>query len=220
MVPKISSPVKKADVHIGASMAYYDMGEVEKGLMHARIGADQAMAANGLECACAGYFGVGRGELDQRHIDDALAQFTRSLQLADAVGMDSYINMIRAGVGEAEFEKGGTSGSVEKIRVAIDNARDTGDDFVVAALSMPHARALLRLDRAREAREPVARAVAYFRSMELKPYLANALSVTGDIAEALGEADAATAAREEAARLRNEIRLPPPTPPLAQAMQA
>lgn len=220
MVAKISSPVKKADVHIGASMAYYDMGEIEKGLMHARIGAEQAMAANGLECACAGYFGVGRGELDKRHIDDALAQFTRSLKLADAVGMDSYINMIRAGVGEAEFEKGGTTGSVEKIRGAIDNARDTDDDFVVAALSMPYARALLRLNRARDAREPIAEAVAYFRRMGLKPYLANALSVVADVAEVLGEADAAAEAREEAASLRDEIRLPPPTLPLPQVMQA
>lgn len=220
MVEKISAPVKQADVHIGASMAYYDMGEVEKGLKHARIGADRAMSVNGIECACAGYFGVGRGELDKRHIDDALAQFTRSLKLADAVGMDYYINMIRAGVGEAEFAKGGTTGSMEKMRDAIDSARGTDDDFVVAALSMPYARALLRLDRVRDARQPIAEAVAYFRRMGLKPYLANALSVAGDVAEALGEADAAAEAREEAASLRDEIRLPPPTLPLPRVIQA
>lgn len=220
MVAKISSPVKKADVHIGASMAYYDMGEVEKGLEHARIGAERAMSANGLECACAGYFGIGRGELDRRHIDDALTQFTRSLKLADTIGMDYYINMIRAGVGEAEFAKGGTSGSVEKMRGAIDSARSTDDDFVVAALSMPYARALLRLERPSEAREQIAGAVAYFRRTELKPYLANALSIAADVAEALGDRDAAAEAREEAASLRDEIKLPPPITPLPQVVQA
>lgn len=220
MVDKIGSPVKRADIHIGASMAYYDMGEIEKGLRHARIGAEGAMSVNGLECACAGYFGVGRGELDQHHIDDALSQFTRSLKLADKVGMDFYVNMIRAGVGEAEFEKESTTGSVNKMRDAIESARAADDEFVVAALSLPYARALLRLDRAQEAREAVAAAAAYFRRKELKPYLANALGVAADVDEALGDADAAAEARVEEASLRDEIRLPPPTRPFSQVMQA
>jgi len=219
LIPSIGSPVKRADVHIGASMAYYDMGDIETGLEHAHIGADLAMSANGLECACAGYFGVGRGELDKRNIDDALAQFRRSLKLADAVGMDYYINLIRAGVAEAEFEQGST-GSVEKLRSAIDSARSTDDDFVVAALAMPFSRALLRLKRASEARDTIVAAIAYFRRMDLKPYLANSLSVLGDVADALDDREAAAAAREEAASLRDEIKLPPPTAALPHIIQA
>lgn len=209
MIHTIGSPVKQADVHIGASMAYYDMGDIERGLEHSRLGADLAMSANGLECACAGYFGVGRGELDKHRIDDALMQFRHSLKLADAVGMDYYINLIRAGVAEAEFEKGAAD-SVDKIRTAVESARSTDDDFVVAALSIPHARALLRLGRAPEAKDAITSAIAYFRSKELKPYLANSLSILGDIAEALADADGADEARQEAASLRDEIRLPPP----------
>jgi class 3 adenylate cyclase/tetratricopeptide (TPR) repeat protein len=208
MTHTISSPVKRADVHIGASMAYYDMGDIERGLEHARQGAELAMSANGLECACAAYFGVGRGELDKHRIDDALAQFRHSLKLADAIGMDYYINLIRAGVAEAEFEKGAVD-SVERIGMAIESARSTDDDFTVAALSIPHARALLRLERAGEAREVITAAVSYFRRMALKPYLVNALSLLGDVAEALGDGDAAGQSRQEAASLRDEIRLPP-----------
>jgi class 3 adenylate cyclase/tetratricopeptide (TPR) repeat protein len=219
LIPSIGSPVKQADVHIGAGMAYYDMGDIEKGLEHAHLGADLAMSANGLECACAGYFGVGRGELDRRNIDDALAQFRRSLKLADAVGMDYYINLIRAGVAEAEFEKGST-GSVDQLRSAIDSAKSTDDDFVVAALAMPFSRALLRLNRAGEAREAISSAIAYFRRMDLKPYLANALSVLGDVADALGERDVAAETRQEAASLRDEIKLPPPAAPLPHILQA
>lgn len=219
MVSSISSPVKRADVHIGAGMAYYDMGDIEKGLEHAHIGADLAMSANGLECACAGYFGVGRGELDRRNLDDALAQFRRSLKLADAVGMDYYINLIRAGVAEAEFEKGST-GSVEQLRSAIDSARSTDDDFVVAALAMPFARALLRLERANEARDAISSAIGYFRRMNLKPYLANALSVLADVADVQGEGELAANARLEAASLRDEIKLPPPTATPPHMLQA
>ncbi|HEV2514424.1 MAG TPA: adenylate/guanylate cyclase domain-containing protein [Devosia sp.] len=219
LIPTIGSAVKQADVHIGAGMAYYDMGDIEKGLEHAHLGADLAMSNNGLECACAGYFGVGRGELDKRNIDDALVQFRRSLKLADAVGMDYYINMIRAGVAEAEFEQGST-GSIEKLRSAIDNARSTDDDFVVAVLAMPFSRALLRLERASEARETITSAIAYFRRMNLKPYLANALSVLGDVTDALGERGVAAEARDEAASLRDEIKLPPPATALPHIIQA
>ena len=58
-----------------------------KGLEHARIGAEMAMAANGLECACAGYFGIGRGRA--RHGASSMMRCTsstRSLKLADTVG--------------------------------------------------------------------------------------------------------------------------------------
>ena len=146
--------------------------------------------------------------------------FRRSLKLADAVGMDYYINLIRAGVAEAEFEKG-TTGSVEQLRSAIESARSTDDDFVVAALAMPFARALMRLDRAGEARDAIAAAIAYFRRMALKPYLANALIVLGDVADAQGDGTAAATAREEAASLRDEFRLPSPPPATpAPALQA
>ncbi|MBN9316816.1 MAG: AAA family ATPase [Devosia sp.] len=220
MTHTISSPVKQADVHIGASMAYYDMGDIERGLEHARLGADLAMSANGLECACAAYFGVGRGELDKHRIDDALAQFRRSLKLADATGMDYYINLIRAGVAEAEFEKG-AGDSVEGIRTAVESARSTDDEFVVAALSIPHARSLLRLGRTEEARNAIAGAIAYFRQMELKPYLANGLTILADVLDAIGDATGADDARQEAASLRDEIRLPWPVPAAqAQAMGA
>ncbi len=56
IAPRAGSPVKEADIHIGAGEAYYDMGEIEKGLEHARIGAELAYNANGFECACAGHF--------------------------------------------------------------------------------------------------------------------------------------------------------------------
>jgi hypothetical protein len=56
--------------------------------------------------------------------------------------------------------------------------------------------------------------------MDLKPYLATALSVLGDVADALGEREAAADAREEAASLRDEIKLPPPAAALPQILQA
>ncbi len=211
LIPRVGSPVKQADVHIAAAMVYYDMGEIEKGLMHAKLGADGAMSANGLECACAGYFSLGRGRLDNQQFDAALEEFTRSLKLADAVGMDYYINLIKAGAAEAEFMKGSVA-SLDKLAAAIESARDTGDEFVVGVLSIPYARSLSQLGRHAEAREVLDAALAYLKRMNLKPYLAGAFRTAAEVADGLSDSSAAEAYRREEAALRDELNLPPPVP--------
>ena len=91
---------------------------------------------------------------------------------------------------------------------------------IVAALALPYARALLRLKRPADARGPIGAATDYFRRKDLKPYLANSLTVAADVAEALGDKNAAAEAREEAASLRDEIRLPPALAARVQALRA
>ena len=41
-----------------------------------------ALDARGFECACAGYFSLGWGQLEQHRIEDALTDLGRSLTLA------------------------------------------------------------------------------------------------------------------------------------------
>ena len=150
LLPKTITPVKRADIHIGVGMAYHDMGELEKGLEHARIGAELAEAANGLECACAGYFGVGRAQLDTRHLDEAKFEFERSLNFANAVGFDTFMNMIRGSAALTEFERAAPA-AVNELRSAIEAARATNDNYAAAQMSEDLAGALFRLGRHAEA---------------------------------------------------------------------
>jgi tetratricopeptide (TPR) repeat protein len=200
-------PVKRADIHIGVASALYDMDEIEEGLEHARIGADLAFDARGLECACAGYYTVGWGKLEQHRIEDALVDLGRSLTLANEARFEGYVNIIHGSIAAAEFEKGQTA-AVERIRVAADNARNLGDHYAESLLRLPLGRSLLKLGQTREALAEVDAAIAYFRDRSMAPYLAHGLRLRADIAEAAGMAEEAAAARSEAEQVRTTMGMP------------
>ncbi|HVY51858.1 MAG TPA: adenylate/guanylate cyclase domain-containing protein [Devosia sp.] len=203
------SPVKRADIHIAAAMALYDMDEIDEGLEHARIGAQLALDARGFECACAGYFSVGYGKYEQHLIEDALTDLGRSLSLAKQAGFDGYMNMIHGMIAAAEFEKGQPA-ALERMRAALKNARELHDEYASALLTLPLGRNLLKLGRLQEALETLQPAIAYFRENGMCPYLVHALDLSADIEDAAGMAGEAAEARAEAERLRASIGLPPP----------
>jgi tetratricopeptide (TPR) repeat protein len=205
--PHAGSPVKEADVHIGLAAAYYDMGEIDEALKHAKVGAEMALAANGLECACAGYYELGRAELRKKQIDDALQTFNRSLGYGHQAGFHGFVNVIRGNTALAEFEQG-TETALDKLRSAIDNANALADDYGVATMSTQLAAALTRLGRWEEASKLLEPQLRYFRERNMRPYVATALEVAGNIHEAVGRTEEAAAARSEAAMLRAELHLP------------
>lgn len=207
IAPRAGSPVKEADVHIAVGEAYYAMGEVEKGLEHARIGADMAYNANGFECACAGHFGVGKGQFEKRRFDEALSHFSKSLELAGRVmspGFAGYINQIKAGAALAEFEHGSPS-AIESLRVALNNARNGHDEFGAATLAKDLASALIRLGRNDEAGPLLDSAIDFFRARGMRPFLAGSLELAGTLYEQSGKPEEAEKSRREAARLRGLI---------------
>lgn len=208
IAPHTGSPVKEADIYIAVGMAYYDMGEIELGLKYARMGADRALDAKGMECACAGFFSVGLGELEAHRPDDALAQFGRSLELADVSGFEGFLNLIRAGSAAAEFEKGSES-AINALRAAALNARSAHDEFGEAYISRQLAAALVKLGRPDDALPYINGAIEYLRARNMRPQLAVALDVLAALHDQAGNADAAEAARLEMAGLKAPVGPPP-----------
>jgi tetratricopeptide (TPR) repeat protein len=207
IAPRAGSPVKEADIHIGVGEAYYAMGEFEKGLEHARIGADLAYKANGLECACSGHFTVGKGQFEQHRIDEALSQYAKSLEIADRVtspGFSGYINQIKASAARAEFERGSPS-AIESLRAALNNARNSHDEFGAATIAKHLASALIKLGRNDEAAPLLDSAIEYYRGRGMRPYLAGALELAATLYEHSGRPQEAEKSRGEAARLRDLI---------------
>ncbi len=205
IAPRAGSPVKEADVHIAVGEAYYVMGEIEKGLEHARIGADLAYNANGFECACAGHFGVGKGQFEKRRIDEALSQYAKSLELAGRVispGFSGYINHIKASAALAEFESTGSLSAIESLRFALNNARNGHDEFGAATLAQDLAGALIKLGRNDEAGPLLDPAIDYYRQRGMRPFLAGALELAGTLHQQSGRPEEAEKSRREAAQLR------------------
>lgn len=214
-----AGPIRQADINIAASMAYYDMGEIEKGMKHARIGAEKAGRVNGIECQCAGLLSLGRGQLERKQLEDALLQFGTSLKLADKAGWGSHaphVYLIKAGIAVAEFEQG-TEAAVEKLRAALSNAQASHDEYSAADMSVQLGSALLQLGRLEEAETHLASAMAYYRARDMRPYLAGALDVAAKLYEDSGRTEEAARARDEAEGLRNSIHITRQSEPLQSA---
>jgi len=207
IAPRAGSPVKEADIHIGVADAYYAMVEIEKGLEHARIGADLAYKANGLECACSGFFHVGRGQFEKERIGEALSEYGKSLEIAGRVNSPAfadYINQIKASAAQAEFEQGSLA-AIESLRIALNNARNGNDEFGAASVARQLAGALIKLGRNDEAAPLLDSAIEYYRTRNMRPFLAGALELAGTLYDQSGKPQDANKSRSEAAQLRDLI---------------
>jgi class 3 adenylate cyclase/tetratricopeptide (TPR) repeat protein len=203
--------VKEADVHIFVAAAYYDLGDVSKGLEHARIGARLAQEENAVECACAAFYGVGMGNLEQQDLEEALSSFGVSKRLADTSGWRGYVNRIRGGTAAAELERGSEE-ALEELTTALENARAERDHYASGVLA--HRLARIHLERgAPERAEPLLdAALKYYRSAEMRPYEARALTLLARIRDAQGRPGEAEEARRAAAALRAGFRQRPVDP--------
>jgi tetratricopeptide (TPR) repeat protein len=203
--------VKEADVHLIVAGAYYELGELETGLEHARLGAEMARDENALECACAGYYTVGMGELERRDAQRAIESFGISLEMGQQAGWEGWAgfqNRVRAGAAVAEIQQG-SSDAVEALELALTNARSDRDEYGAAIVSESLARALLDRGELDRAREHLDAALAYYRSSGMRPYEARALELDATMHERLGRPDEAARAADRAASLRASLRLAP-----------
>jgi class 3 adenylate cyclase/tetratricopeptide (TPR) repeat protein len=204
LLPQTVTPMKRADIHIGVGMAYMDMGDYNKGLEYTRIGAQLAEAANGYECACAGYYGVARSQLETQHLDEAKAEFERSMGFASRVGFDSFTTFIRGGAARTEFELGKTI-AIDELRAAVESARTANELYGAAQMSEELAGALFRLDRHGEALDTLGTSVAHYRSAGMHPYLARALKLKARLLTATDRGTEAAEALAEAVRIEAAI---------------
>jgi class 3 adenylate cyclase/tetratricopeptide (TPR) repeat protein len=198
--------VKEADVHLIVAGAYYDLGDVERGLEHARLGAELARSENAFECACAGFYAVGMGELEQRELNRALASFGTSMDLGEQAGWggwSGFQNRVHAGAAMAALQQGRPD-AVQDLEKALANARADRDDYGAALASEALARALVDHDPLR-AESHVQDAIAYYRAAGLVPYEARALDLVAAIEDRRHRPDAATATRDRAATLRSTL---------------
>jgi class 3 adenylate cyclase/tetratricopeptide (TPR) repeat protein len=202
------SAVKQADVHIMAGFAYYAMGDPDRGLEYARKGAELAHSVNALECACAGFFTAGLGNLERRELDEALQQFDKSLQLAGYEGWESFVNRIHGGVASAEFEQGQVE-AVARLEGLLRNARAEQDEYTVALFSEWLGEAHLRLDEPERADGYLEEALAYYRQRGMQPFVARVLDTIAALRERQGRSDEARDARRAAGALRATFRREP-----------
>jgi class 3 adenylate cyclase/tetratricopeptide (TPR) repeat protein len=207
IVPKVASPVKEADVHITVGAAYFDMGEVARGLEHTRYGAEVALSAKGMECAYHGYSFTGFGNLQLPDVPEAVKAFQESVNLTDFMGIEELKNVVRAGLAMAQLAGDDREG-LRELEEALANARALGDAYHSAFFAETLGAAYTRLGDLDRAESHLNAALKFYRYNQMRPYIARALRSLADLNAAQGRAAEADQARAEAQRLEEELAAP------------
>ena len=212
-VRKTNSLVKEADVAIVSSLASFDMGDVQRGLEYSQRGTEKALAAHGLECAAAGHFYTGLGNLQARNLVEAQRAFEDALKLrADHFsefkgGSDQLVNRVRAGLAIAQFF-GGRVEAIDDMETSLANAEALGDDYTVAFIAQALGEGYTRSGNFELAERYLETALDYYRRNGMKPYLARALQSLARWHERQGQDAQAEQASAEALRLMEELSSP------------
>ncbi|MFL6057857.1 MAG: hypothetical protein ACJ732_02985, partial [Rubrobacteraceae bacterium] len=212
-VRKTDSLVKEADVALHAAQAIFDMGDVRLGLEYSQRGTEKALSAHGLECAVAGHYATGLGNLQAHNAAEAQQAFETALKLrrdhlAEFVGgSEQLVNRVQAGLAIARFLNGEIE-AIKSMESALANAEAVGDDYTVAFISQALGEGYTRLGDFERAKQNLDTALDYYRRNDMRPYVARGLQSLVYWYEQQGRGEEAEQARTEARRLIEE--LPPP----------
>jgi len=207
------SVMNGADVAIMSSQAFFDMGEVRRGLEFSRQGTEQAMSASGSECAMYGHYCTGLGNLHSRNLDEAQQEFESALKLLpdfvpELQGRQQVANEVRAGLAITQFFRGCTE-AIDDIKRTLANAEAVGDEYTGAFIAQALCEAYMQVGDFALAKQYLDTALDYYRRNDMRPYLARVLQLSGNWYEHQGRAVEANQARTEASQLTEELSLPP-----------
>jgi tetratricopeptide (TPR) repeat protein len=209
---KTDSVVNGADVALGSSLAFLDMGDARRGLEYSRRGTEQALSAYGLECAMYGHYCTGLANLHSRNPAEAQRAFESALEMLDEhlfelQASQQMVNQVRALLAIARFLAGDT-GVIDDIKSGLANAEAMGDDYIVAFISQALGEAYTHLADFERAKQYLDTALDYYRRNDMRPYLARGLRSLAYLYEEQGRGGEAERARAEASRLMEDLPLP------------
>jgi class 3 adenylate cyclase/tetratricopeptide (TPR) repeat protein len=207
--------VKEADVYLIVGFAYYELGDVEKGLEMVRRGTQMSVEEGALECACVGYWGVGMGELERKELRRALDHMDQALDLADRAGWSGwsgFSNRARGGHALARLSAGMKDAAAD-LETALVNARADHDVYMAALVAVELGRAHLEWGEFERAAVYLEEALRYYREAGMRPYEARTLELAVRLFQATGRTEEAAAAGARAAELNAELRVAPAAAP-------
>ena len=214
---KTDSVVNGADVALGSSLAYLDMGDVQRGLEYSQRGTEEALSGYGLECAMYGHYCTGLGNLHARNLAEAQRAFETALTLLtdnlyELQGSEMVANEVRAGLSVARF-LGGDTEAIDDMKRALANAEGIGDDYTAAFVAQALGEGYTQMGDFEPAKLYLDTALDYYRRNDMRPYLARILQSLANWYEQQGRGAEAERERAEAQRLMEELSLPPARPP-------
>jgi tetratricopeptide (TPR) repeat protein len=196
-----------------SSQAFFDMGDMRRGLEYSRRGTEQAMSASGSECAMYGHYCSGLGSLRSRNLGEAQQEFESALELLpdfvpELQGRQQVANEVRAGLAITQFFRGRTE-AIDDIKRTLANAEAVGDEYTGSFIAQALGEAYTQMGEFELAKQYLETALDYYRRNDMRPYLARVLQLLGNWYEHQDRGAEAEQARTEAYQLMEELSLPP-----------
>ena len=207
------SVMNGADVAVLSSLAFFDMGEVRRGLEYSRRGTELALSGYGLQCAMFGQYCTGIGHLRARNLVEAQRAFESALELLpdfvpELQGREEVANEVHAGLAITQFFSGRTE-AINDMERTLANAEAIGDEYSVAFIAQALGEGYTQLGDFELAKQYLDTALDFYRRNDMRPYLARVLQLLGNWYEQQGRGAEAEQARTEARPLMEELSLPP-----------
>jgi tetratricopeptide (TPR) repeat protein len=194
-------PVKRADVHLVASLVSLDMGQVQSSIEFARQGVEEAAGAGAGECTIYGLYCIGQGNLQIPDLEGARNSFSNGLQRTEHVRSEMLAYLNRVGLAMTESQTDGAD-PVAKAEAALTQARAFRDVYTEAQLSQSLAEIYMRRREYHRVEEYLNVALAYYRRNDMLPYLVRAVNLAALLYEKQGRTEDAAGAQAELEELQ------------------
>ena len=209
MVPATNSPVTEADVNTFSSWSYFEMGDPHRAVQYGRLAAEQALAAQGLECGTVGMFVLGLGHLQAQKLDQAVTTLDEALRLGENLpGMMDFMHRVHAARAAAHLLSGHRE-ALKELKQTLAHAQALDDQYWVAFISQYLGEGHAELGEFERAEEYFNTAAAYYRSAGIYPSLARVLLSLSMLYERQGRKADTARARAEAQRVARQLHKTP-----------
>jgi tetratricopeptide (TPR) repeat protein len=203
----LNSPLTQADVDLFTAWSYLEMGDAGRGLEYGQQSIEKATTTDKIECICSGYACVGFGHLQQRNLSEASKAFQEAIKRSVLSGAAQTGDLARTGLAVADF-LGGQPEAVNDMEKTLESANARDDPYTVAFLAQSLGDSYLQLGELERSERYLQAALAYYRSNDMRPYLARTLQSLAAFYEKQGRASDAAQARAEADDIAKALRLP------------
>ena len=156
-----------------------------------------------MECVCAAKLCVGMSQLQRQELSQAQTAFDETVRLADFTGAELFRNMGEGGLALTQFF-GGRPEAIHRIESAMNRAEAIDDQFTASMFAQTLGEIYAQHGDHVRADDHINRALDYYRSHAMRPYIARALQAQALLHEQQGRTAEASQARAQADSLWRE----------------
>jgi class 3 adenylate cyclase/tetratricopeptide (TPR) repeat protein len=205
LAPTANSRVIEADVEMIAGVVYFDLGDLERAMMYGERGADRALMARGMECACEGFYLTGVLRLQANDVPGAMKALQESFAFSEFSEFQDLRNRVRATLAMTHALAGRTE-AIQEVEQGLREARAMGQKSGAAMIAQGLGEVYLYLGDLERAKPHLEAALAHYREKSMHPYTARLLRSLALLYDGQGQHAEAERARAESQSLQVPLR--------------